>query len=75
MEPSQPYWAFLFQDFISERDPIKLKARLDSLEGAMHDRLQELNGTSDGHAERAAIQSAAAKLLEIKTEKLGFPIS
>jgi hypothetical protein len=33
------------------------------------------DGTSDGYSERAAIQCAAAKLLEIKTEKLGFPTS
>jgi hypothetical protein len=69
----QPYWVLLFEDFNSHSDPPKLKARLEALEGAMFERLQELNGTAEGHQERLALQMAAAKLLEIKTTKLGFP--
>jgi hypothetical protein len=69
----QPYWAFLFQDFISDSDPVKLNTRLGPLEGAIFERLQELSVADDGHEERVAIQMASDKLLEIKTQKLGFP--
>jgi hypothetical protein len=69
----QPYWAFLFQDFVSESDPIKLKARLGPLESAIWERFQQLEGSSQHHEERVAIQMAKDKLVEIKTQKLGFP--
>ena len=74
-EPTpQPYWTFLFQEFIAESDPIKLKARLEMLESAIFERMQELkNSPTDDYEERVAIQMAMGKVLEIKTTKLGFP--
>jgi hypothetical protein len=69
----QPYWAFLFKDFISESDPIKLQARLEPLERAIYERLQQLQDKPEHHEERSAIQMATEKILEIKTQKLGFP--
>ena len=69
----QPYWAFLYNDFALEADPAKLRERLGSLEGAIFERLHELDGTMDSHAEKLAIQEACRKLLQVKVEKLGFP--
>jgi hypothetical protein len=69
----QPYWAFLYNDFALETDPVKLRARIGSLEGAIVDRLQELDGGEDSHIEKVAIQEACRKLLQVKVEKLGFP--
>ena len=70
----QPYWVFLYNDFVLETEPIKLHARLGSLEGAIVERLQELDGSvTDSHAERLAIKEVCRKLLQIKIEKLGFP--
>jgi hypothetical protein len=69
----QPYWAFLYKDFVSETDPAKLRARLDSLEGATFDRLKELDSSDDSHTEKVAIQEACRNLLQVKVEKLGFP--
>jgi hypothetical protein len=71
-ESRVPYWFLLYRDFISETEPYKLRARLETLEGAMFSRLRELNGSEDGNAERLAIEMAAYKLLEIKVSKLGF---
>jgi hypothetical protein len=70
----QPYWVFLYNDFVLETDPLKLNARLGSLEGAIVERLQELDGSiTDSHAERVGIKEACRKLLQVKIEKLGFP--
>ena len=70
----QPYWVFLYNAFVLETDPIKLHARLGSLEDAIVERLQELDGSiTDSHAERLAIKEARRKLLQFKIEKLGFP--
>ena len=51
-----------------------MKARLGSLESALSERLQELDGTiTEYHAEKIAIKEACQKLLQVKIEKLGFP--
>lgn len=68
----QPYWAFLYQGFVLETDPVKLLARLGSLESAMSDRLQELNGSGDSYAEKVAIQEACRNLTQVKVGSLGF---
>jgi hypothetical protein len=69
----QPYWEFLFHDFVMQTDPAKIKARLDPLEAAIHQRMQELASTPDSDTERRAIDAACNKLLEIKTQKIGYP--
>lgn len=70
----QPYWAFLYNDFILQTEPAKFQARLGTLEGAIFERLLELNAsTADSHAERLAIKEAHRKILQVKVEKLGFP--
>ena len=69
----QPKWIDLYEDFLAETEPVKLRERLAPLELSFLERLQELDGTADGHQERLAIKMATDKLLEIKTTKLGFP--
>jgi hypothetical protein len=69
----RPYWAFLFNDFISQTDRDKLRERLEPLELELYKRSRELANENEAQAERLAIQTACEKLLEIKTQKLGFP--
>jgi hypothetical protein len=69
----QPNWAVLFNDFISQTDRDKLKARLEPLEVAIYKRSRELANEPEAQAEQLAIQTASERLLEIKTTKLGFP--
>jgi hypothetical protein len=70
----QPYWAFLYSQFLKQTEPAKMKACLTQLEFAICERLQELTGTPESysHKERLAIEAARQKLLEIRTNKLGF---
>jgi hypothetical protein len=56
-----PNWVDLYEDFLAESDPAELKSRIESLETAMFERLQELKGTSDGQEERIAIQGGRGK--------------
>ena len=69
----QPYWAFLYNDFILQTQPTRLQARLGPLEDAIVERLRHLDGTANSHAEKLAIQEAYRRLLQMKIEKLGFP--
>ena len=69
----QPKWIHLYEDFLAETEPAKLRECLAPLEISIVERLQELDGTAEGHGERLAIKTATDKLLEIKTTKLGFP--
>lgn len=69
----QPYWAFLYASILRQTEPEELKKHLHQLEDAMWERLLELERDPSPYVERAAIQSAAEKLLEIKIKKLGFP--
>jgi hypothetical protein len=69
----QPYWVFLYGAFLQQTEPQKLKERLEQLEDAMWERLQELEREPSPYVERAAIQAASNKLLGMKTDKLGFP--
>jgi hypothetical protein len=69
----QLYWVFLYNDFVLETDPIKLHARLGSLEDAIFERLRELAGALNSYAEKIAIKEACRRILQVKIEKLGFP--
>ena len=70
----QPYWAFLYSQFLKQTDTAKMKAGLEQLESAMFERLRELADMPESysHKERRAIEAAGQKLLEIKTTRLGF---
>ena len=53
----QPYWAFLYNDFILQTQPTKLQARLGPLEDAIVERLQHLDRTANSHAETCDTRS------------------
>jgi hypothetical protein len=62
----QHYWVFLFEDLISQEDPIKQWARIGPVEDALASRLQELEGGPACREEPLAISKASGRLLEIK---------
>jgi len=66
------YWVLLYNDFIAETEPSKLREHLGTVERAIFFRLQELSGTAAGHNEWDALQLASKNLLKIKATKLGF---
>jgi hypothetical protein len=68
----QPYWVFLYNDFVLQTETGKLQARLGPLEEAIFERLDEL-AESNSYAEKIALKKACERILQLKTEKLGFP--
>ena len=68
----QPYWAFLYSQFLKQTDTAKMKARLEQLESAIWERRHELQGVPETQKELLALQAASKKLLEIKINKLGI---
>lgn len=72
-DTQQPYWVLLYNDFITQTKAYRMQARLETLELALAERLQELDGHKESHAERLAIKEAYRRLLQLKVEMLGFP--
>jgi hypothetical protein len=70
MSKSLPHWVLLYNDFVLENDPHKLRALLDGLEAAMYARFLELHDRPYDQGEAVALRQAATKLLEIKESKL-----
>jgi hypothetical protein len=68
-----PVWQLEYQAALLEVDPQKLRERVKAAEAAIFLRQQALGYSSDGHAERQAIEDAMRALRFIKTEKLGYP--
>ncbi len=52
----QHKWIQLYEDFLAEPEPAKLKDCLAPLELSILERLQELDTAADGHEERLAIK-------------------
>jgi hypothetical protein len=80
MDPSSPSskilypeWQAEYQAALLELDPKKLFERVTAAETAIFNRLQAMSHTSDGHAERQAIEDALASLRVLKRDNLGFP--
>jgi hypothetical protein len=67
-----PDWQ-LDQAALLEVDPQKLRERVKAAEAAIFLRQQALAYSSDGHAERQAIEDAMRALRFIQTEKPGYP--
>lgn len=67
-------WQRLLQELLAEPDKTKLAAKAMALEEALFHRSQELPVGDGATPERAAIKDASRALLEIRAEKLGFPI-
>jgi len=68
-------WQALLKDVLQETDEVKLSQKVDGLEAAIFFRFQELQNSPDGALERAKLNDAASTLLDVKVQKLGFPIS
>ena len=68
-----PHWQLEYQAALLEVDPQKLPERVKAAEAAIFLRQQALVHSSDGHAEREAIEDAMRALRFIQTEKLGYP--
>ena len=68
-------WEALLKDVLQETDKARLLQKVDGLEAAIFFRFQDLKMSSDGAVERAKLTEAASTLLDIKTERLGFPTS
>src|SRR2546427_11490046 len=66
-----PEWQREYQPALVEVDPQKLPERMKAAEAAIFLRQQVLANSSDGHAERQAIEDAMHALRSIQTEKLG----
>jgi hypothetical protein len=64
-------WQDLYQSCISEIDPEKLERLIFDLEDAIVVRWRELSSDPDCD-EAWALKQAAQKLLELKSEKLGW---
>jgi hypothetical protein len=67
-------WRHLLQDVLAETDKTKLAKKAMELEEALFVRGQELQVNAAEETERQEMRDAALKLLEIKREKLGFPV-
>ena len=72
-EPDFQHWALLYNGFLAESDPSKLRSLVVPLEEAIALRLQELNGKASGRHETLALKTAMSNLEKIKTTKLGLP--
>jgi hypothetical protein len=80
MDPSSPTskipypeWQAEYLAALLEVDRKKLFERVTAAETAIFNRLQAMSHTSDGHAERQAIEDALASLRVLKRDNLGFP--
>jgi hypothetical protein len=68
-----PEWQVAYQAALLEVDPQKLPERVKAAEAAIFLRQQALANSSDGHAERQAVEDAMHALRFLQTEKLGYP--
>jgi hypothetical protein len=68
-------WKRLLDAVMAETDKRKLEGLAQQLENALFLRSQELEaGNGSTEVERQAIKVAIDKLLQVKVEKLGFPM-
>jgi hypothetical protein len=73
-EPRFPAWEKPYRDALKNQDDRGgLPGKVAAAETAIFGRLQELRSTSDGSAERLAIEEAASVLLVLKSVKLNYP--
>ena len=74
MPHSEPVlWEELYRAALKESDPEQLTQRVLDAEWALFRRALQLNGSSNHHEERDAMDQAAADLLVTKIRKLGWP--
>jgi hypothetical protein len=68
-----PEWQAPLQEFLLEFDGEKMLEKMHNVEILIFERLQQLDGESDGRTERDALNDALSILRIFKREKLGFP--
>jgi hypothetical protein len=74
MPHSEPVlWQELYRAALTESDPEKLTQHVLDAESALFRRGLQLDGSSNHHEERGAMNQAAADLLVLKIHKLGWP--
>jgi hypothetical protein len=66
-------WQKPFHEALVEPEPDKLKGKVAEAEAAIFLRFQELAQSSNGAAEKQALQDASQLLLSLKREVLKFP--
>jgi hypothetical protein len=71
MDPS--LWKKHYESAIQEPDLTEAEKNVHLTEEAMFLRWQQLAGNPDHHNERLAMKRASAKLLRVKTQRLGWP--
>ena len=72
-ELKYPKWQAPLQEAILKSDREKLREKLEKVEIAILERLQELSHGADGHSEREAINDALATLRVIQRDRLAYP--
>lgn len=68
-----PVWQKPLRDAQLETDLEKVALNANLAESAMWNRTRELDASTDGSAEREALECGYQELLKIRTEKLGWP--
>jgi hypothetical protein len=63
-----------FEEALTVKDEKELQRKVFDAEEAIVTRLQSIDGSSDHHAERSAIQAASRALLFLKEQKLQYPM-
>jgi hypothetical protein len=71
---SNTTWQELLDEVMAETDKAKLKQKADDLESALFQRSQELQLDGGTDVERNALSAALRKLLQVRVEKLDFPM-
>jgi hypothetical protein len=66
-------WHILYEVAVQETNPAVFERIVYQTEDAMCRRLQELSHSANGVPELAEIAEAAQVILELKTERLGWP--
>jgi hypothetical protein len=73
MADASQSWIEAYQAAVEETDPEKLHERVMAAETAIYLRWQELASSPEGCIELESIERACDGLLQIKTERLGWP--
>jgi hypothetical protein len=68
-----PFWQVPLQDVMQEFSRDKLPVKIQEVEALIFERLQQLQSSNDGAAERFAISEALELLRTVKHNRLDYP--
>lgn len=71
---SSTNWKRLLDEVMAETDKAKLRQKADELETVLFQRGQQLQSDGGTEVERQSLTDAIQKLLQVRVEKLGFPM-